>query len=152
MITFAQTTVQAKELTNRLGVGYSNEMSVDLPSIAAQYYPSPELGLSAALGVETGDDLSNFGLLIKVYRIIFPEDHMNFYMGAGAGLLSTKVDDDNESGFELSGFVGGEFFIPGIDSLGFSFEGGIGIVSLSSGVEFRTIGHHPLQAGMIFYF
>ena len=146
------TVTSAKELTSRLGVGYSNEFSIDLPSIAAQYYPNPDVGLSVALGVDTGEDDSNFGLLFKLYRIIFPEDHMNFYMGAGAGLLSTKVAGENDSGFELSGFVGGEFFIPGLDSLGFSFEAGIGIVSLKSGVEFRTIGHHPLKAGIIFYF
>ncbi len=152
ILQFSTLESNAKDLSNRLGVGYTNEFSVDLPSVAAQYYPSPDLGLSASLGVQTGDDNNNFGLMIKLYRIVFPEDNMNFYMGVGAGLLSTKVDDDNESGFELSGFVGGEFFIPGLDSLGFSFEAGVGVVSLSDGVEFRTIGHHPLQAGMIFYF
>jgi hypothetical protein len=73
-------------------------------------------------------------------------------MGAGAGLLSTKVDTRNESGFELMGFAGAEFFLTGLDSLGISFETGVGITSVSSGVTFRTIGDHPLRAGIIFYF
>jgi hypothetical protein len=142
----------SKDLTNRLGIGYSDQFSTELPSLTAKYYPSSEMGLSAALGVNTGPQNSKFGLLFKVQRIIFPEDNLHFYMGAGAGLLSTKVDTRNESGFELMGFAGAEFFLTGLDSLGISFETGVGITSVSSGVTFRTIGDHPLRAGIIFYF
>lgn len=149
---FTSTHVFAKDLQNRLGIGYSNQFSADLPSLTAKYYPSNELGLSAALGVNTGPKDSKFGLLFKVHRVIFPEDNMNFYMGAGAGLLSTKVDTKNESGFELMGFAGAEFFLTGLDSLGISFEAGVGITSVSSGVTFRTVGDHPLRAGIVFYF
>lgn len=142
----------SKELTSRLGVGYKNQFSVDLPSLAAQYYPNNEIGLSGTLGLATGNDNSKFGLMFRIHRIVFPEERMNFYMGAGAGLLSSKVGTTNDSGFELQGFVGGEFFLPGLDSLGISFEAGVGIVSVSSGVTFRTMGDSPLRAGMIFYF
>lgn len=151
-------TGEAKDLTNRLGVGYANQFSEDLPSLAVRYYPSPQLGLSAALGVDTGDDSSGapskFGLMVRLFKIIFTEDNMNFYMGTGAGLLSREdvVASKTDSGFELTGFVGGEFFLPGLDSLGFSFEAGIGVTSISSDVRFRTIGEHPLKAGIIFYF
>jgi len=58
----------------------------------------------------------------------------------------------NNSGFEMSAYAGGEFFLPGLDSLGITFEAGIGITSLSNGVNFRTIADSPLRAGMIFYF
>ena len=60
-----------KDLTHRLGVGYKNQFTYDLPSLAAQYYPNPELGLSAALGFDTQKEASKFGLLIRVYKIIF---------------------------------------------------------------------------------
>lgn len=151
------TPVMAKDLTNRLGVGYTNEFSQELPSLAARYYPNPDLGLSASLGVDTQEDQSKFGFMVKVYRIIFTEDNLNFYMGSGAGLISYEESNgaggsDNNSGFELTGFAGAEFFFPGLDSLGFSFEVGIGVTSVSSEVRFRTIGHHPLQAGVAFYF
>jgi len=147
----------AVDLTHRLGVGYSDQFSVSnsaspLPSIAVRYYPQPRTGFSAALGVNTESNNSKFGLIAKIYRIIFPEDNMNFYMGASAGLISTKISGTNNSGFELSGFVGAEFFLSGLESLGISFEAGIGISSVSSGVTFRTIADHPLKAGIIFYF
>lgn len=146
---------QAKDLTSRLGVGYADQFGVEggLPSLAVRYYPNPELGVAAHLGVDTEKDNSKFGFMAKVFRILFMEDNMNFYMGAGAGLISREqAGGTNDSGFELSGYFGGEFFFTGLDSLGFSFEAGVGVTSISSEVRFRTIGDHPLKAGIIFYF
>ena len=144
--------LMAKSLINRLGIGYQNQFGEELPAIAARYYPYEDLGFSAALGVDTESNNSKFGLLVKIYRAIFLEEHMNFYMGAGAGLLSIEKSGQSDSGFELSGFVGAEFFFMGLDSLGLTFEAGMGITSVKSGVRFRTIGDHPLRAGIIFYF
>ncbi len=145
-----------KSLEHRLGVGYSNQVGVGdvvgLPSIMAKYYTSKDLAFSGAVGISTGETNSAFGLLFKIYRVIFPEDSMLFYMGGGAGLVSNKVAGDNSSGFELMGVVGSEFFFPGLENLGFMFEAGIGVISLSSDVSFRTIGQSPINAGMVFYF
>ena len=143
----------AKDLSNRIGIGYKNQFTSEMPGVAAQYYPSADLGLSAALGVDTQKDNSKFGMMVKLYRVIFNEDNLNFYMGAGTGLISQQTQaQTSESGFELNGFGGAEFFFTGLDSLGFTFEAGISITSLSSGVRFRTYGDSPLRAGMIFYF
>lgn len=145
-------TAFAKDLTNRLGFGFSNQFYVDLPSVMAMYYPNPETGLSAALGVDTTDQNSKFGLSFKYYKMIFPEDNMNFYMGGGFSLVSNETNGKSNSGYELSGFIGAEYFFQGLDSLSFRMEAGLGIVSDDDGVIFRTIGSHPLKAGMIFYF
>jgi hypothetical protein len=144
-----------KDLANRMGIGYSDQFGVrtgNLPSLAMRYYPSSELGFGLSLGVDTQKDASKFGFAAKVLRIIFLEDNMNFYLGASAGLISDEIEGDNDSGFDLSGFGGAEFFLPGLDSLGLNFEMGVGITSISSEVRFRTIGDHPFRAGMIFYF
>lgn len=149
---------EAKELTNRLGLGYSDQFSESLPSVSVRYWPDPKLGVGAALGVDTEDDNSRFGFMVRLYRIIFTEDNMNFYMGTGAGLISVETPatattkSDNDSGFELNGFFGAEFFLPGLDSLGITFEAGVGVTSISSEVRFRTIGDSPIKAGMTFYF
>ncbi len=144
---------QAVDLTHRLGVGFSDQFSDwELPSIAVRYYTQGDLGFGANLGVKTRDNASFFGLGVKMMKVIFPEDRMNFYMGASAGLLSSKVATVNDSGFELTAYVGGEFFWPELPSLGVSFEAGVGITSVSNGVSFRTIGDHPFRAGMVFYF
>ncbi|HEX4923756.1 MAG TPA: organic solvent tolerance protein [Bdellovibrionales bacterium] len=144
---------RAVDLTHRLGVGFANQFSTwDLPSIAVRYYTQSDLGFGANLGVRTRENDSAFGLGVKMVKVIFPEDKMNFYMGASAGLLSSKYQSTNDSGFELTAMVGGEFFWADLPSLGVSFEAGIGITSLSNGVSFRTIGDHPFKAGMVFYF
>lgn len=156
--TVIATTVQAKDLSHRLGVGYANQMASEVPSLRAKYWVNPELGFSADFGIQTGGDNSAFGLLVKAYKVIFPEENLNFYMGGGAALISQKIsvanygDGENDSGFELMTFVGAEFFLPGLESLSLSLEAGIGVVSIRSDSEFRTIGHSPLNAGMVFYF
>ena len=152
----------AKDMSSRLGIGYSDSFSVNpMPSLAVKYYPSTDWSLSAALGIDTNNTnasggSSNFGFGVKAYKTIFTEDNLNFYMGAGAGLITLSpasgTQGSTNSGFELSGFCGAEFFIPGLESLGLNFQAGVGVTSLSSGVRFRTIGETPLSAGMYFYF
>ena len=145
------------DLANRLGVGYTNQMSTDLPAITARYYPNANTGMSVAVGVDTEENASKFGLLFKLYRIVFTERNLNFYIGGGAGLISEEVvttapNTESQSGFELGGFLGCEFFFAGLENLGFSFEAGVGIRSDSDGARFRTVGDHPVRAGIIFYF
>lgn len=99
----------AKDLSKRLGVGYRNQLSVDVPQVAAQYYASPEMAFGASLGVESGSSNNKLGIVARVHRVIFPEDNLNFYMGGAGGLISTRTGSNNESGFELMGFLGAEF-------------------------------------------
>src|SRR6186713_1946297 len=88
LVTLNSNPANAKDLTHRLGIGFSNQFLImDLPSIAVKYYPQAELGFAANLGVITEENNSRFGLSVKLMRVIFPEDHMNFYMGASGGLI-----------------------------------------------------------------
>ena len=90
--------------------------------------------------------------MVKLNRIVFQEDNLNFYLGAGAGLLSVETAGVNESGFQLLAYGGMEFFFAGLDNLGFSCEFGPSVTSLSSQVRFATFGDSPLRAGITFYF
>lgn len=147
--------VQAKDLATRLGVGIKNNNSIDLPAIAAVYYPNSDIGLTGSLGVDTKEDNSAFAFNVGIRKILFTENNMNFYYGGQAGLVNvetpTATGSDKQSGFEMNVVFGAEFFFAGLDSLGFSFEGGVGLASLDE-TRFRTIGDHPLKAGLIFYF
>ncbi len=142
----------AKDLSNRLGIGYSDQFSEQLPSVAMKYWPDAKLGLGAALGIDTQKDNSRFGFMARLYRVIFTEENMNFYMGTGAGILSVETLGKTDSGFEMTGFFGSEFFLPGLENLGITFEAGVGVTSVSSEVRFRTFGDSPIRAGMTFYF
>jgi hypothetical protein len=152
----ASAPAHAVDLSNRLGVGYSQQLgSVDeLPMITVHYFPNAKFGLSAALGVDTKDDASKFGALLKARRVIFTEKQMNFYMGAFAALTTHEegTPADDKSNFEMGAVLGGEFFFSGLDSLAFFFETGIGVITGDGGSRFRTIGDHPFRAGITFYF
>lgn len=151
---FLSGAVHAKDLSHRLGVGYADQFGLDesVPSLALRYYPNSDFGLMGTLGLNTAQKDAKFGLGLKVLRTVFREDHLNFYVAGGAALVSDEVDGHTASGFSLGGVVGTEFFIPGLDNLGINFEAGVGVTSLSSEVRVRTIGDHPLRAGMFFYF
>jgi len=144
-----------KDLTSRLGVGFQDQFGTQtgLPAVAVRYHPVSGVGISGALGIDTDKDNSTFGLLAKIHRVIFEEQNLNFYMGAGAGLLSEqRQGQQTESGFELMGFGGVEFFFSGLENLGFSAEFGAAVTSIASGVRFRTMADHPFRAGIFFYF
>lgn len=150
---------QAVDLTNRLGLGFSQQMgSVDIPMITAHYYPNARFAISGALGVDTKKDDSQFAALAKIRRVVFTESQLNFYMGASAGFTSheelntTSGQIENKSNTELSGILGAEFFFSGLDSLSFMFETGVGIITGDGGTRFRTLGSHPFNAGIVFYF
>jgi hypothetical protein len=143
---------QAKELTNRLGVGYrSSYVTFSLPSVAAVYYPSPEFGVLGSIGVDTQDNNSKFGLLVGIRRILFKEDNMNFFMGGNVAIINNEVNGSKDSGFELSAIYGAEFFLPGLESLGFNVESGAGVTNAGQ-TRFRTMGDSFVNVGIIFYF
>ncbi|MEK2645296.1 organic solvent tolerance protein [Bdellovibrio sp. BCCA] len=143
--------VEAKELSNRLGVGVKKNTSLDLPELAAVYHFAPDLSVTGGLGIDTQKDYSKFSFNAGVRRVVFKEDNMNFYMGGSVGLVNFETAGDKESGFELNALFGGEFFFTGLDSLAFTFEGGVGVISADN-VRFRTIADGPFNAGIIFYF
>lgn len=142
----------AKDLANRLGVGYRNSLvTFDLPSLAVFYSPNNDVAVLGSLGVDTQNENSKFALLGGVRRIIFKEESMNFFMGANIAMVNSEVAASKDSGFELAGLVGGEFFLHGLESLGFQFETGVGITTVGK-TRFRTLGNSFLSAGMAFYF
>jgi hypothetical protein len=141
----------AKEMINRLGIGVKNDTSINIPSLAISYYPTTEIGITGGLGIDTQKDQSAFSFNGGVRRIVFKEDSMNFFLGGELGLVNKEINGDKQSGFSLSGLFGAEFFFHGLENLGFSFQGGVGVVSMKD-VRFRTVADAPLQAAVIFYF
>lgn len=141
----------AKELGSRLGIGVKNNTSQDLPALAAVYWPNSDFGLTGGVGLDTQKDFSKFTFNAGVRRILFREDQMNFYFGGQLGMVNHETAGVKESGFELSAVYGAEFFFQGLDSLAFTFEGGVGVASVKD-VRFRTMADSPFRAGIVFYF
>lgn len=141
----------AKDMESRLGLGFRDSMAIaGLPALAANYYPNPELGLTGALGIDTEENNSKFGLQLGMRKRIFKEDQLNFFMGGAFTLLTQEIATVKKSGYELSALVATEFFLTGLENLGFNIEAGIGVSNVDK-VRFRTLGQSFLGAGIFFY-
>jgi len=143
---------QSKDLHARLGLGYNRQFANNLvdgatPALSLKYGLTKDIAMSLIAGVKTGSPTnSTFGT--KFFKNIFYENNLNFYFMLGLGLVSGA----GHSGFEgMSGF-GAEFFIPGIESLGFSFETGASIHTITGSTVLRTLGLSFVDAGIHFYF
>ena len=142
----------AKEMANRLGVGFRDSYtSMDLPSLSAQYYPNSQYGLIGAIGIDTEDNRSRFGFSGGIRKIIFMEENLNFFMGGLLSVISRETAGSTDSGFELAATVGSEFFLAGLENLGFNLESGLAFSNVGK-VRFRTMGDSFLRSGIIFYF
>lgn len=151
LILLAAAQAEAKDLTSRLGVGIKNNTSRELPALAAVYWPNADVAFTGGLGIDTRKDESAMTVNAGARRILFREDNMNFHFGGQLAMVNYETAGVKESGFELNAVAGAEFFFGGLDSLAFTFEGGVGVASLKE-VRFRTIADHPFRAGLLFYF
>ncbi len=142
----------SKNMPQRLGVGIKNTTSESLPSLAAIYHLSENLAMTGGFGVDTRKDYSAMQMQIGIRHVIFQESNLHFYAGGQIGIVSFENPiDGKNSGFEADLLLGTEFFFAGLENIGFSFEGGLGLSSIKN-TRVRTIANDPFKAGIVFYF
>lgn len=142
----------SKEMPQRLGVGIKDNTSDSVPSLAIVYNLNGLTAVTGSLGVDTKKDYSKFQVNGGIRHIIFHENQLHFYAGGQLGLVTLETPAEGKNtGFEANVILGTEFFFTGLENVGFSFEGGIGLSTVSH-TRIRTIADNPLKAGLIFYF
>lgn len=143
----------ARDLQGRLGLGFNaqfanqRELNGEVPAIAAKYAVTKDIAIEGILGLTTTKP-GNSVVAMKFFKSLFFENNLNFYGMLAGGLVTAN----GSSGVDLQGGFGTEFFIPGLESVGFSFEVGGELTNLSGSMVFRTMGASFLDAGMRFYF
>lgn len=151
-MTFLPGQASAKDLTYRLGVGFKNNTSYSIPSVAGVYYAAKDWAYTASFGVDTQKNYSTFQGSGGIRSIIFFENNLNCYLGAQAGLISVDTPTTGKvNGTEILGVGGVEFFFSGLENLSFALETGLAISTLGT-TRIRTIGDDPFRAGVTFYF
>jgi len=150
--------VEAREMQGRLGLGYNAEFANlnypnGVPGISFKYGLTRDIAAEAVVSLNTSTP-TNSATAIKLFKNIFYETNLNFYFMLGAGILSAQPvgATSNNTGAEFLGGLGAEFFIPGIESLGFAMETGGEFDNLGGTFGLRTIGFSFLNAGIHFYF
>ena len=156
LITAATTssTAHSKELFGRIGLGYNAQFAQTyntngVPGISIKYGLNPRTMLEAIGGFYSGTGGTGVAAL-KFMQTMHSESYINFYFLVGGGLVSAAT----KSGVEFLGGLGTEFFIPGVDSVGISFECGLDFESLTSpsgSLVLKTFGASFINAGMHFY-
>lgn len=142
------------DLRGRMGLGMTNQLANDIPAISLKVQQSKTFALGGLLGFKSDQDNTLYGAGIKLYRIIFDEPQLNFYM-AGLFATETYLNDENkmDSGYQIDGTMGTEFHLSGIESLGFSLEFGLSVrkAEANRGNSFQTLGDNFLKAAVHFY-
>ncbi len=150
----AGSTAHSKELFGRIGLGYNAQFaqtstSNGVPGVSIKYGLSPRTMIEAVGGYYSGTGGTGVAAL-KFMQTLHSESYLNFYFVFGGGLVSTAL----RKGVEFLGGFGSEFFIPGVDSVGITFEGGIefeNITPTSGSLVLKTFGASFINAGMHFY-
>lgn len=147
---------EAREMQGRLGLGYNSEFSnlssgtsQKLPGVSIKYGLTRDIAIEGILAVQTTNP-GNSVTAVKFFKNLFYEQNLNFYFMIGGGTISPTTSSG--TGAEFIGGFGAEFFIPGIESLGFSVETGATFDNTSGTFVLRTLGVGFLDAGIHFYF
>lgn len=141
----------AKDLRSRIGVGFhqqfGNVTALSVRGGLPMAKPTSNLQLELDVGADlaSGTDPKFFAGGRALYSVV-AEDNMNLYLGAGGGYLV-----DGPSGLvRLQPVAGAEFFLFGLENLGFSVEWGVNVdLGATWGVE--TVGSAP-AIGAHYYF
>jgi hypothetical protein len=142
----------ARDMQGRLGIGYNAEFVNSLvgertPGISVKYGLTRDIAAEGIIGLASTSP-ANTVTGIKFFKNIFYETNLNFYFMLGGGILSAN----GVSGAEFLTGLGVEFFIPGLESVGFACETGGSFDNLTGSFALRTLGVSFLDAGIHFYF
>lgn len=140
----------ALSMIGRLGMGTSNQLRNDTQTISLKIQRNKSYSLGALFGVKTGDE-TNYGAGLKLYRKIYDEPQLNFYLAGLGGLYTYQNSGETESGYQFDGTFGTEYHFQGLESIGFSFEFGLSLNKYNGVNNFETVGYNILQAAVHFY-
>lgn len=130
LVAMAPLPAAAKDLNGRFGVGFSQSFN-GTTALSLRYgLPLNDPAVNVQLEGFGGFDFNNQGsnrLVVggrALYGVVV-EDNMNLYAAAGAGILTSQAD--NTSSIRLQPAMGAEFFLFGLENLGFMTEWGLNV-------------------------
>ncbi len=121
---------QAKDLSGRVGVGFNHNFG-DRSTISIRYAlplgdPAVQVQVEGFGGLALNN--ANAGWFIaggRALGAVVVEDNLNLYLAAGAGYMTDGTQ--NTSALRLQPAMGVEFFLFGLENLGFMTEWGVNV-------------------------
>lgn len=140
----------ALDKLNRLGLGMSNQLRNDFPALSFKIQKNRSFSIGGLAGISTNAVNGGYGVGLKVFRNIFDEPQLNFYIAGMGAILSNKMNSTSYSGFQFDLSLGSEFHFSGLNSLGFSFEFGASAYKKQE-FTFQTLGNNFIVSAIHFY-
>jgi hypothetical protein len=142
----------AMPLAGRLGVGMTNQVVTGIDSLSVKLQRNRSIAVSGIFGLDSSNESSNYALGIKVFRLIYDEPQLNFFSSLSAiGFTYLDENEKTESGYQVDATFGSEFTFQGLESIGFSFEFGIGMNRYLNKTTVKTVGHNMFMSAVHFY-
>jgi len=146
--------VFARSYVDHLGLGVSTQLINDVPSISIKNYTSDSFAWGLLGNFSTADTTGGWGVGGKLYKNFFAEPQLFFFASLLFAIVNSKKHSDgdgSQTGIQADLTAGSEFFIPGLESLGFSFETGLSINTLNEFVIETTAGSAFIAGAIHFY-
>lgn len=156
----------AKDLNGRLGLGFSQQFggTGTMTAISVRWglptgKPATNIAVELDAGADYGTSLDFFGGGRILFGLV-AEDNMNFNLGLGGGYLQRNVIALSDTGaseptpygtIRLQPSLGAEFFLFGLENLGFTAEFGVNVDLTDGALRATTVGGAP-GVGMHYYF
>lgn len=141
---------EAYDKMNRLGLGMSNQLKNDFPALSFKVQKNKSFAFGGLMGISTEKNNGGYGIGMKVYRNIFDEPQLNFYLAGMGAILNNKINQASYSGFQFDLSMGSEFHFSGLSSIGFSFEFGVSAYKKND-FAFQTLGNNFIVSAVHFY-
>ncbi len=156
---FVAPNAMAKDLSQRVGVGFNSQMGLSnhLDAASARYWINKDMGFQGDVAFldfspHQGNNQTSFGLGGKFLYNVIEETNMNLYVGGGLYVFTQPAPADTETGFSLGGLGGIEFFFQGLPNLGFNLELDLGVKYLNQYGTAFGIEADSINAGFHYYF
>lgn len=140
----------ALDKVNRLGLGMTNQLKNEFPALSFKTQKNRSFALGGMAGISSDKNNGGYGVGLKVYRNLFDEPQLSFYMAGTGAILNNKINETNYTGFQFDLGLGSEFHFSGLQSIGFSFEFGVSAHKTRDFV-FETLGNSFVVSAVHFY-
>jgi len=142
----------AASLIGRLGMGTTNQIASGMSALSFKLQQNRASAIGGHFGIDSSSSGMNYALGLKSYRYIYEEPQLHFFSAIAAGIFSYQNSADaTESGYQIDATFGSEFSFQGIESVGFSFEFGVGFNKYNGETHLQTLGYNMIASSVHFY-
>ncbi|MDD5688374.1 MAG: hypothetical protein PHE88_11160 [Elusimicrobia bacterium] len=144
-------TLTADVPSKRTGIGFNSQLSnLGVDSLSIRYWTTKKVAIEALLGFSLGDN-TIFNIGGKFLTVLKAEQNLNLYGFGIIGIENYDLGYASDTSFMAGGGFGVEFFLSGLDNLGFGTELGLIYKNINDNNQFGTSSGWLSSVGIRYY-